>query len=48
MEPNNQLIELVENKNILNETVFANVNINETAKTNMSELISTENKSLEG
>lgn len=49
MENNNPLIELVDNKTVLSETVFADVNINETSKANINiaELITTENKPLE-
>lgn len=50
MENNNPLIELVDNKTVLSETVFADVNINETSKTksNMAELIEPENTPLQG
>ena len=50
MENNNPLIELVDNKTVLSETVYANVNMNETSKTktNMAELIEPENKALQG
>lgn len=50
MENNNPLIELVDNKTVLSETVFADVNMNETSKTksNMAELIEPENTPLQG